>query len=87
MLSISAGGVQLSQGTNFYNALVDEGDPDPDFDEVAGEKWLILLPEKWNRQVQYSWRFAPCELALKLAPRGVPRPPPRRPQVEQGDLD
>ena len=64
-------------------ALLWAWDPDPDFDEHAGEKWLILLPEKWNRQVQYAWRFDPCE----LAPRGVPRPPPRRPQVEHGDED
>ena len=49
-------------------------------DEVAGEQWLILQPEKWNKQVQYAWRFDPCE----LVPRGAPRPPPRRPQVEQG---
>ena len=61
-------------------ALLWAWDPDPDRDEAAGEQWLILLPEKWNKQVQYAWRFDPCE----LVPRGAPRPPPRRPQVEQG---
>ncbi len=29
----------------------------------TGEKWLILLPQKWNKQVQYAWRYDPCELA------------------------
>ena len=23
---------------------------DPEFDEPAGEKWLALLPKKWNKQ-------------------------------------
>ena len=40
-------------------------DADPDFDEQAGEQWLILLPKKWNptthKQV-YSWRYDPREL-------------------------
>ena len=40
-------------------------DADPEFEEVAGEQWLILLPQKWNpsthKQV-YSWRFDPREL-------------------------
>ena len=25
-------------------------DADPDFDEQAGEQWLILLPKQWNPQ-------------------------------------
>ena len=40
-------------------------DADPDFDEQAGEQWLILLPKKWNptthKQV-YGWRYDPREL-------------------------
>ena len=35
------------------------------------------LPEKWNKQVAYSWRYDPCELQggaaharAKRAPRG-----------------
>ena len=40
-------------------------DADPDFDEQAGEQWLILLPQKFNpkkhKQV-YSWRLDPREL-------------------------
>ena len=43
--------------------------------ELAGEKWLILKPGDWNRQVQYAWRFDPCELGTP----GRPKPPPRRP--------
>ena len=49
-------------------------------DELPGEKWLILLPTKWNKQVQWSWRFDPCE----LAPSGTARPLPRRPRIEHG---
>ena len=40
-------------------------DADPDFDEQAGEQWLILLPKKWNPRTHkqvYSWRFDPREL-------------------------
>ena len=55
-------------------------DADPEYDEPAGEKWLVLLPSKWNKQVQYAWRYDPCE----LAPQGSPRPPPRAPRVDLG---
>ena len=34
---------------------------DPEFDEPAGEKWLALLPQKWNKQQVYSWRYDPRE--------------------------
>ena len=56
---------------------------DAEYDEPAGEKWLVLLPQKWNKHVQYAWRFAPCE----LAPPGSPRPPPRAPTVEDCESD
>ena len=59
-------------------ALLWAWDADPDFNEPAGEKWLILLPDKWNKQVQYAWRFDPCE----LGPQGRTKPPPRQPLVE-----
>ena len=59
-------------------ALLWGWDADPEYEEEAGETWLILLPKKWNKQVQYAWRFDPCE----LAPTGQPRPPPCRPRVE-----
>ena len=29
-------------------------DTDADFGEVAGEQWLPLLPQKWNKQVHYG---------------------------------
>ena len=50
---------------------------------AAGEKWLMLLPAKWNKQVQYAWRFDPCE----LAPPGTGRPPPHAPRFEYGAPD
>ena len=53
-------------------------DADPDYGEVAGEKWLFLLPKRWNKHVQYAWRYDPCE----LAPQGAASPPPAAPRVE-----
>ena len=38
-----------------------------------------VLPEKWNKQLQYSWRFDPCELGIA----GCSKPPPRAPRVER----
>ena len=39
------------------------------FGEVAGEKWLTLLPKKWNppHQVVYGWRYDPRELSASAA--------------------
>ena len=34
-------------------ALLWAWDADPQFDEPAGEQWLILLPKKWNTQQIY----------------------------------
>ena len=48
------------------------------YDEQAGQKWLVLLPKKWNKQVQYAWRWDPCELGVP----GRARPPPSKPQFE-----
>ena len=50
-------------------AVLWEWDADPEFEEPAGEKWLGLLPKKWNKQQLYSWRFAPCEFAAAAAPQ------------------
>ena len=44
-------------------------DADPEFDEAAGEKWLALLPKKWNKQQLYSWRFDPREFSAAVAPQ------------------
>ena len=40
---------------------------------------IILLPEKWNKQVQYAWRFDPCELGIA----GTSKSPLRAPRVER----
>ena len=56
-------------------------DADAEYEEEAGEEWLFLKPENWNRHVQYAWRYDPCE----LAPQGAARPPPRKPQVDPED--
>ena len=48
---------------------------DSEYNEAAGELWLVLLPEKWNKHVQYAWRYDACE----LAPKGRRKPKPSRP--------
>ena len=61
-------------------------DADPEFDEAAGEQWLILLPKKWNptthKQV-YSWRFDPRELGAARAAS----PDGRRKNMRRGTYD
>ena len=59
-------------------------DADPEFEEVAGEKWLALLPKKWNKQQLYSWRYDPREFAPAAAPERDPR---RRNARAQMDVD
>ena len=61
-------------------ALLWAWDADPEYNEKAGEQWLILLPEKWNKQCQYAWRFDPCELKS-----GGRKPKPQRPRIELDD--
>ena len=55
-------------------ALLWEWDADPQFDEQAGEQWLILLPKKWNTQQQYAWRFDPRELGAVASAGECARP-------------
>ena len=46
-------------------------DADPEFDEAAGEQWLILLPKKWNPKTHtqvYGWRYDPRELGATQEP-------------------
>ena len=43
------------------------GRADPEFDEKAGEQWLVLLPKKYNKQLHYSWRMGPRELGATRA--------------------
>ena len=59
-------------------ALLWAWEADADYDEKAGEQWMILHPDKWNRHVQYAWRFDPCELVRA----GSRKPPPRAPIVD-----
>ena len=42
-------------------------DADAEYEEAAGEQWLILLPKKWNQQQQYGWRFDPREFGAARA--------------------
>ena len=44
---------------------------------------MVLHPDKYNRQVQYAWRFDPCEL---VAP-GQQKPRPQPPLVEDAVTD
>ena len=64
-------------------ALLWAWDADAEYDEAAGERWLILLPKKWNRHVQYAWRFGPCE----LGPQGARKPPPRAPRIDECETE
>ena len=48
-------------------ALLWAWDADQEFGEQAGEQWLILLPNKWNRQTHYGWRYDPAELCVDAA--------------------
>jgi hypothetical protein len=59
-------------------ALLWAWDADAQFDEKAGEQWMVLHPSKYNKHVQYAWRFDPCE----LVPQGARKPPPREPLVD-----
>ena len=58
---------------------------DRDYNEAAGEQWLVLLPEKWNRHVQYAWRFDPCELVVQGSAVLLPSAPriDSEPEVEE----
>ena len=51
-------------------AVLWEWDADADRGEAAGERWLILLPSKWNPSTHsqvYSWRYDPTELGATEA--------------------
>ena len=46
-------------------ALLWAWEADADFDEAAGEQWLVLLPTKFNKHVHYGWRFDAAELTAE----------------------
>jgi len=73
-------------------ALLWAWDADPDFDEPAGQQWLILLPSKWNPTTHgrvYSWRFDPRELELRESPAAqhIQRRTRRRAQAYECESD
>ena len=49
-------------------------DADEEFGERAGEKWLVLLPQKWNppKAVVYGWRYDPRELSASATTPAQP---------------
>ena len=59
-------------------ALLWAWEADAQYNEAAGEQWMVLLPQKWNRHVQYSWRFDPRELVAQ----GSAVSPPSAPCVD-----
>ena len=59
---------------------------DPEFDEPAGEKWLVLIPKKWNKHVQYAWRFDPRALGAQGSARARPRAPRIEPEQDQEEF-
>ena len=56
---------------------------DTEFDEKEGEQWMVLHPAKFNKHVQYAWRFDPCELGASEQRK----PRPREPLVEDAATD
>jgi hypothetical protein len=60
-------------------ALLWAWDADPEYDEKAGEEWLLLKPKHFNKPVEYGWRFDPCEMGSHSAPRA--------PQIERGTTE
>lgn len=56
-------------------ALLWAWEADAEFDEPAGEKWLVLHPQKWNKHVQYAWRYDPRELSGSSGRKPAPQQP------------
>ena len=65
-------------------ALLWAWDADPQYDEAAGEQWLVCCSRRsgTSKQVAYSWRYDPCELAGSTAQNRARRAP-RAPHVEE----
>jgi hypothetical protein len=69
-------------------ALLWAWDADSEFDEKAGEQWLILLPKKWNPKKHtqvYSWRFDPREFGASRAT--APDARRKRARADEGQKD
>ena len=43
-------------------------------------RYIRLLPQKWNKAVQYGWRYDPCELGMP----GAARKKQSAPRIERG---
>jgi len=65
-------------------ALLWAWEADPDFDEEAGEQWMMLVPANWNKHKVYGWRYDPSELAGAKAHQNTAW---RRPQLDEFDTD
>ena len=53
---------------------------DKDREEKESLSWMVLLPNKWNKDGQNAWRFDPCDLplaAVPAAPAAAPAAAPR----------
>ena len=50
-------------------ALLWAWEADAEFDEKAGEQWMVLHPDKYNKQVQYAWRVGDL-IHASLWPQG-----------------
>ena len=58
---------------------------DPEFEEAAGEQWLMLLPKKWKQHQVYGWRYDPRELVAQgVAPQAAAGGTPERPRARRG---
>ena len=56
---------------------------DPEYDEEAGEQWLVLHPDRWNKHTQYAWRYDPSELGIGRPAAARPARPPRAPRIDE----
>lgn len=53
-------------------------------------QWMVLHPNKYNKHVQYAWRFHPCEVKdgkLVAADAAQRKAPLREPLVDDCETD
>ena len=66
-------------------ALLWQWEADPEFEEAAGEQWMILLPKKWKQTTLYGWRFDPRELSGASRTQERPERPRNVRRCDLGD--
>lgn len=66
-------------------ALLWQWEADPEFEEAAGEQWMILLPKKWKQTTLYGWRFDPRELSGAARTQERPERPRNVRRCDLGD--